>query len=215
MAGQRDRAKTIEALMTLAARQPFNQIGLADIAKEAGISLAAMREQYASKAAILSDFSRQIDKAVLEEEVDAEEPTARGRLLDLFMRRFDALAPYKPALKRMASDGWRDLLLCLGASRLAATSNLWLMAAAGIDTAGLRGALKAEALSVIYARAFRVWLKDDDPGLGATMAELDRAFDRADGLARRCDDAARFFAPFFDRLSRRNRRGEEPTDMAA
>lgn len=211
MAGQKDRAKVIDALMSLAAEQPFNRIGLAAIAERAGVPLATLRDLYANKFAILADFSRQIDKAVLEGEADAEETTTRGRLLDLFMRRFDALAPYKAAIRRMADSCWWDPLLGLSASRMAAGSNLWLMAAAGLDTAGAVGALKAEALLVVYAEALRVWLRDEDPGLGATLAALDKALERAERLARTCERARRFFDP----LLGRDRRGDDKADLAA
>lgn len=216
MAGQKDRAKIIDALMALAAEGPFNRIGLADIADKAGVSLATMRDLYAHKFAILADFARHIDKAVLEGEVDAAETTTRGRLLDLFMRRFDALAPYKAGLKRMAESSRWDPLLGLAMARLAAGSNLWLLAAAGVDTAGLRGAVKAEALVVVYAQAMRVWLTDEDPGLGATMAALDKALDRAAGVARSCERASKMFDPLFARFAgTRSTAKDDQADIAA
>ena len=67
------------------------------------MTLAEFRDLFPSKGAILGAFSRMIDRQVLEGTSDdlAGEP-ARERLFDVFMRRIDALTPYKAALRRIA-----------------------------------------------------------------------------------------------------------------
>src|SRR3954447_16789374 len=96
------RDMVVQALMNLAAGRPWNDIELADIARAAGISLADLRDLFPSKGAVLGAFSRKIDREVLEGTSDdlADEP-ARERVFDVMMRRFDAMAPYRTALRRI------------------------------------------------------------------------------------------------------------------
>lgn len=47
------REAIVEALMRLAAEQPWNDIEIADIAREAGVTLAEFRDAYPSKGAVL------------------------------------------------------------------------------------------------------------------------------------------------------------------
>ena len=97
------REAIVEALMRLAAEQPWNDIEVGDIAREAGLTLAELRELYPSKGAVLGGLARIIDRKVLAEDSTdlADEPT-RERLFDVLMRRLDAMTPYKPALRRIA-----------------------------------------------------------------------------------------------------------------
>src|SRR5687768_13367663 len=87
------RDAVIEATMRLAADRPWNDIELTDIATEAGIGLADLRDLFPSKGAILGAFSRKVDRQVLEGQSDdlAGEP-ARERIFDVMMRRLDAMA---------------------------------------------------------------------------------------------------------------------------
>ena len=52
------------------------------------------------------------------------------------------------------------------------------MTAAGISAAGPKGALRAQALTLMYVRVLSVWANDEDPGLARTMAALDRELAR-------------------------------------
>jgi AcrR family transcriptional regulator len=74
------RDRIVDALMTLAAEQPWNDIEIGDIAQEANVTLAEFRDAFPSKGAVLAGLARRIDKAVLEGTSDdlAEEP-ARER----------------------------------------------------------------------------------------------------------------------------------------
>src|SRR3712207_66334 len=86
------RDKAIDALMRLASDRPWDDIEIADIAQEAGLSLAEFRDLFPSKGAVLGAFSRRIDRQVLDGTSDdlSEEP-ARERIFDVVMRRIDAL----------------------------------------------------------------------------------------------------------------------------
>lgn len=62
-------------------------------------------------------------------------------------------------------------------------SMTWMMEAAGIETLGLRGALKVAGLTGVYLKVLKTWTEDDSPDLAKTMAALDKDLGRAESFA--------------------------------
>jgi len=191
--------RIIDAALKLALAQGWRDLALADIAAEAKIGLPELAHIFRSKAEVLAAFSRRIDAEVLAaaeaEELGSE--SLRDRLFDVLMLRFDALGPHKAALKRIALDLVGDPLGAVPLIRPTLQSLGWMLEAAGIDTSGLRGAVRVRGLALVWAAAFRVWLNDGEDQ-AKTMAELDRRLRQAeewkDALSRlrtrKTDDAA-------------------------
>jgi hypothetical protein len=208
------RDAVVDALMRLAESRPWSDIELQDIAQEAAISLADLRDMFPSKGAILGGLSRRVDRQVLEGTTDdlAGEP-ARERLFDVMMRRLDALAPYKRALKRIAQGMRGDPLALAAMNQLALNSQRYMLAAAGISTEDALGFLKLQGAVIIHANTLETWFEDDDPALARTMARLDREIRRGERVMERADDVRRLTAPFralgqalFERRRRSSRR---------
>lgn len=170
-----DREKAIAALMELLAEQSFEDIGLAEVAGRAGIKLSQLRNEFGSTLAILGTFTKQIDNAVLDGgDADMAEETPRDRLFDVLMRRIEALAPYKDALRSIMRSARRNPGLALALNAMAVRSQSWMLEAAGIGASGPRGALRAQGAALMFARVMSVWVDDDEEGLDRTMAALDR-----------------------------------------
>ncbi|WP_430911984.1 TetR/AcrR family transcriptional regulator [Methylobacterium sp. sgz302541] len=210
------REAAVEALMRLAAEQPWNDIEVGDIAREANLSLADLRDLFPSKGAVLGGLARMLDRKVLEGDTSdlADEPT-RERLFDVLMRRLDAMAPYKPALRRIAFAMKGDPLSMLALNGVALNSHRYMLAAAGIDTEGPLGRLKLQGSVVAFARVVETWLDDDDPALARTMARLDKEIRKGENVMERADDLRRLTAPLralgraaLERRPRRERRDE-------
>nr|HXY90147.1 TetR/AcrR family transcriptional regulator [Xanthobacteraceae bacterium] len=214
------RDKITEAFLVLLAEKPFEQIGLAAIADKAGVSLADMRGEFGSTFDIIASFMREIDRKVLAggEGEDAE-ATARDRLFDVLMRRFEALQPHREAVRSLARSAARHPRFAFALNRLAVRSQQWMLSAAGIDSAGVLGGLRAQALALIFARVMRVWLDDDDPGLARTMAELDRDLATGARFANLLDEISRLVPRCPPRRRTRDRgtrrTGPEPETMQA
>lgn len=220
------RQAIVDALMTLAATRPWNEIEIIDVAKAAGVTLAEFRDLFPSKGAVLGALSRIIDRKVLEGTTEdlASEP-ARERIFDVFMRRFDALEPYKEALRRIVQDLRYDPLSLAALNQVSLNSMRFMLAAAGIDTEGPLGALKLQGAVLVYANTMRTWLDDDDPTLARTMARLDRELRRAERILEGAEDLRRLTAPlrtlgrsFFDRRAPRRetrRSGDGDADNPA
>jgi AcrR family transcriptional regulator len=163
--------------MRLAEKRPWSDISLLDIADEAGIPLADLARDFSSRTQVLTELARQVDEAVLRKAERREAgDIARERLFDVVMTRFETMAPYRAALRRIVSEP-------MLAPELIATFHAslgWMLAAAGIPADGIRGAARRAGLATVYAQTFRVWLEDDDPGLARTMAALDRRLRRGE-----------------------------------
>jgi AcrR family transcriptional regulator len=176
------RERILDAALTLAARRGWRRTSLADVAAEAGIGLDQLRNKFASKPAIVGGLIRRTDERALALG-PAEGSSARDRLFDVLMRRFDALAADRAGIAAILRDACFDpaTALCL-APRLM-TSMAWMLEAAGLDSSGPVGLLRIKGLAAVYLWALREWLADDSPDLAKTMAALDRGLRQAEALA--------------------------------
>jgi len=191
-----DRDRIVDALMDLAAEQDFGEITISMIAERAGVSLADFRDGFPSKGAVLAAFNRRIDRIVLDGVTgDLADENAKERLFDVLMRRFDALTPYKPAIDSITTWARREPLAAAALNRMVVNSMRFMLEAAGIEAEGGVGALKLQGLTIAWARLVNVWLDDDDSGMAATMAELDRTLRRGDMLVARAQDVERLTSP--------------------
>jgi AcrR family transcriptional regulator len=178
--GTNDRDKAIHALMTLLAEQPFEQIGLAEVAGRAGIKLSQLRAEFGSTLAILAAHTKDIDRAVLDGgDADMADEPVRERLFDVLMRRLEALAPYKEPVRSMLRSARRNAGLALALNAMATRSQKWMLEAAGIGASGPRGALRAQGAALMFAHVLTVWVDDDEESLDRTMAALDRGLSSA------------------------------------
>lgn len=210
-----NRERIVEAFMALLAERPFEEIGFREIAARAGLTLAQCREEFGATIAILAAHMKEMDRKVLAESAsDMEEEPARERLFDVLMRRIEALAPHRAAIRSLVRSLARNPGLAFAVNGFAVRSQQWMLTAADIDAAGPRGLIRAQGLAVLYARVLRVWLEDQDPGLARTLAALDRELGRGQRWAGFLDDVYRF-VPRCGRRGRRRRYGgdgarEEP-----
>lgn len=190
------RDRIVDALMDLAAEQPFEDVTISQIAERAGVSLADFRDIFVSKGAVLAAFNRRIDRIVLDGTTgDMADENTKERLFDILMRRFDALSPYRASIESIVNWARREPIAAARLNTMALNSMRFMMEAAGAESEGAVGALKMQGLTLAWARLVNVWLNDDDPGLSATMAELDRTLKRGDMLIARAQDVDRLTSP--------------------
>jgi AcrR family transcriptional regulator len=192
------KAAIVQALLELAGERSWEDINISDIAQRANVTLSAFRDHFPSKGAVLAGFARKIDKEVLDgTTADLIGEPAKERLFDVLMRRLDALAPYKLGVEGIVEWARRDPMAAAALDRLEVNSMRFMLEAAGIDSEGPVGALKLQGLVFAWLRVLRVWFRDDDPALAATMAELDRALTRGGRFVARAEDLNRLTAPLF------------------
>jgi AcrR family transcriptional regulator len=214
------RDRIIDALMSLAAETSWDQITLPMIAAKAEVSLADLRDHYPSKGAVLGGFSKRIDRIVLDGTSDdmIGEP-ARERVLDIMMRRVDALQPYKAAMKEIRNATRRDPLMLAALNQLALNSWRYMLAAADIDTEDGLGMVRVQGAAVVFVRTLDIWFDDEGADLAKTMAKLDTELGKGEKVMDRLENMRRFAAPFrgFMRaaMERRNTKRDQREDRAS
>jgi AcrR family transcriptional regulator len=213
--GKPPRERIIAAFMSLLADKRIEQIGLAEIARTAGVSLADLRGVFGSTLAILAAQIKETDRAVLAADATdmAEEPP-RERLFDVLMRRLEVLEPHKAAVRSLIRSAAINPGIAFALNGLAVRSQQWMLTAADIDAAGPRGMVRAQGLAVLFASVLRTWVDDDDPGHARTMAALDRALARGQRWSGFLDGLSSI-PGFASRMRRRRRKGDDEETVAA
>jgi hypothetical protein len=168
----------VAACFRLAGDNGWPAVSLPAAALAAGLPLGRVREVFSSRLAMLAHFGDAIDEAVLTGAVTSG--SVRDRLFDLLMRRFDALQLHRGGvlalMRGLPSDPLAACLLAQGTQR----SMAWMLAAAGVPTEGLRGALRVQGLVAVWVWTLRTWATDETADLSTTMAAVDAALARAE-----------------------------------
>lgn len=198
------KSAIIEALMSLAAERRWEDITIADVAERAGLDLPQFRALFVSKGAVLAELSKRIDLIVLKGTDPAlDDEPAKERLADVLLRRLDAMAPYRAGFKSIRQWARHDPLAATALNRVVINSMRFMLEAAHLDSEGPVGALKLQGLALAWARILDVWFDDEDEGLGATLAVLDRELSRGArlvGYAQDLNHLAQPLASIFGRL---------------
>ena len=169
------RDKALDAFLGLIAEKGYAGVALRDVAQAAGLGFADLYRVYPDKTALAAAFMARIDAEVMAgtpSSVDPEE-TPRDRLFDVMMRRYDALRPYRAALRALRRAGTRDPVLAIAMGPGLRRSMAAMLEAASVASDGLPGALRQNGLLAIHYAVSRVFDRDDTQDLSKTMAALD------------------------------------------
>ena len=178
------KCKIVETALELAAEQGWANTTLRDISEKSGFSLSEIHTYIEHKDDILALLGRIIDQRVLGDISISEQDTIseRDRIFDIFMDRYDILNDYRAGVIAVL-----DSLLCdpkqviISMPHICRSMN-WMLEAAGVETSGVRGAIKVTGMTAIYLKVLRVWKTDDSKDMSKTMAALDKSLDRAEGI---------------------------------
>ena len=175
----------LDAFIKLIAEKGFADVALRDVAEAAGLGLADLYKVYPDKVALVAAFMARIDAEVLAGTPSRSDPeeTARDRLFDAMMRRYDALRPYRDALAAIRRAGARDPMLALAIGPALRRSMDAMLEAASVPSEGLTGALRQNGLLAIHYAVSRVYDKDETTDLSKTMAALDSRLKMAERWA--------------------------------
>lgn len=167
--------RILDAALAVAARDGWSAASLAAVAREAGVPLVEIYDRFPARAALAQALLRRIDRAMLAGADDDGVVTPQDRLFDVIMRRIDVLQEHREGYLAVLRS--RDAGL-IAAAPAAMRSLSWIGEAAGLSTAGWRGALRLQALGAVYLAVLRAWASDDSSDLGATMAALQEGLSR-------------------------------------
>ncbi len=178
------KERAVKAALDLSSRMGWDMLTLTDIAKESHASLAELSSVFDDKGDILNAYGRMLDKKTLERfgEADPSMPE-RDRLFDIIMERFDILNEDRAAIVSVLKSFTTDPKQAIISLPHLGRSMAWMLEAAGMDTNGMRGAIKIAGMTGVYLYALRAWMDDDSTDLAKTMAALDRGLSRAEQAA--------------------------------
>jgi ubiquinone biosynthesis protein COQ9 len=168
-------ADLLTAAFRIAARGDWPTAGLALLAREAKLPLSAVFGILSDKDQILSLMSRWADTALLgEPPLSPTDGSERERLFDVLYRRLESLQPWRHGIARLLADRKTDPLIwfkrALGGRQMQASVSV-LARQAGVSLCPFQNL----GLIWVYGYSVTVWLQDETPDQGPTMAALDRA----------------------------------------
>ncbi len=208
------KGRIIDAALKLAAAKPWHDVTLHEIAQAAGVGLVDLSKEFYGKLSIMAAFTKLVDQEVLGRArlVHGTDESHRDRVFDVIMTRFDVLQPYRAALKSIVTDSG----MLPGPDMLARSmrSQHWMLVAAGIPADGPAGRAREAALLSVYARTFREWLDDEDPGRAKTMAVLDRRLRNGERWMQTFEDVHARFEKFGELFQRGKGRGRDQAETA-
>ncbi len=176
--------RIVDAIRALVEEHGWRGLGTADIAERSEADRAKIHRLAPTPLAALRLVLRHIDQRVLAEgPVDAADP-ARDRLFEIMMRRYEALVPWRTALRRLS----RSLpppapFAAVGLALAIERSMAAMLEAAGIEASGIAGAVRVRGLCLVHADVLRTFLDDDTVDLAGTMKALDQRLRQAERLA--------------------------------
>jgi AcrR family transcriptional regulator len=175
----------LDAFLGLVAEKGFAAVALRDVAEAAGVGMADLYRVYPDKVSLVAAFMARLDAEVLVGTPTRNDPeeTARDRLFDVMMRRYDALRPHRAALGAIRRAGTRDPLLALSMGPALRRSMAAMLEAASVPSDGLGGALRQNGLLAIHYAVSRVFDRDETADLSKTMAALDSRLKMAERWA--------------------------------
>ena len=178
----------VKAALALAETEKWGDLTLAAIAEKAELALQDFHG-LADKA----DLSRAVEQsfdAGMSEGSMSEDETARTRLFDVIMMRFEAMETVRDGA--MSFLRWRDRSLDGLALRLTsrAAAAKWALTCAGLDgSSRIPKGVQITAIAWVIAQTERAWRQETSPDLSRTMAVLDAELikleERAEWLTKR------------------------------
>jgi AcrR family transcriptional regulator len=170
-----------DAAFRLLAKQDWNALTLAAVARAAKVPLTELHVLAPSKPALIGlMLARAGEDTARRYKPEKGSDNERDRIFDVALTWFETLGAKKVALRALYDGLRRDPLALFAARNEFVGAAEWLLTLAEAD-GGRALPLKAVALAGLLVRALPVWLEDDDE-MSKTMAQLDAGLARAKWL---------------------------------
>lgn len=173
------------ATLHVAAERGWSALRVAEVRDRAALAPDQARGLRLTKRQLANVVAQYLDEqAVREADVDTS-GSARERVFDAVMSRFDAMEAHRAGVVAVRQGIMRDPRLIGPAGVGTLRTAKRLLELAGETTRGPVGRLRIKGLAAILVRVSRAWLNETSSDLSRTMAELDRALRDVEDLAGR------------------------------
>ena len=142
-------AALIAAALDLGAEQGWPAVSAAAACQRAGLDIATARRRLPTRRSILARFGALADAHALAGA--SRDGTARDRLFDLLMRRFDFLQIHRGGVVALMKALPLDPALGVWLAGETLASLGWMLESAGLSAAGARGGLRRQGLLAVWA----------------------------------------------------------------
>jgi len=172
--------RVLRAAMDLAATEGWGTVTTEAVARRAKLRPEQVAERHGSRRAIVAALAARADRAMIAGEAADPALPWRDRLFEVLMRRFEALAPYRPGLKSVLNEApRRPCESALGARGVGRAMGK-AVEAAGFAPRSPKGLAAGLLAGAVYVGVLRRFVEDDSPDLAPTMAALDRRLRQAE-----------------------------------
>lgn len=179
MAKATPRDRLILAALHVAAKKPWLEVTLDQVARAGKATLATTQEAFPNMAAIPPAIVAYIDAQTVANAggFDGESPP-RDRLFEILMARFDIMQSHRQGLLAIAEACRQSPALGLAVLR-----QQWMAMRTMLRIAELEpDAAHTAGLLALYHHVLRGWMRDSSADMAKTMATLDRALTRAETI---------------------------------
>ncbi len=175
----------IKSALKCAVVEGWANVTMRDIADEAQISLADIYEVFDDKGDILVRYGRMLDRKVMEAFPKFHPETKyRDRLFDILMERFDLANQDRAAILSILNSIKSDPKQTIIALPHLGLSMSRMLDLAGVDSNGIKGAVRVAGMIGLYSWVLRTWMIDESDDLSKTMAVLDKSLNCVDDIAK-------------------------------
>ncbi len=177
------------AALQLAAKHPWSDVTLEDLAHAAGLPFASVQAAFpdleAVPPAVVQFITRESEKAFSSPpDLPDEELSPRDLLGDLLMTRFDVLQTHRAGILGLtrALQAEPPLVADVVQAQIHAVRSL-LAHANVLSPVPWKGFVQTLGFWALYVAVFRRWCSDETPDLAPTLATLDRVLHHAEPFA--------------------------------
>lgn len=175
----------IDALLKTVAEQGWSAVGVRSLLDDTGVPASSFYRHFDGRYSVVLAVSRRLSAQMLDSLAGWEaDDSARDKLFEAIMARFDAALPHKGAVRALLRAAPADPLLAATLAVAMQEAMRRVLEAADLPSGGLAGLIRCQALAVAYGQVVRVWLDDDTADQARTMAALDKHLSRLERLAR-------------------------------
>ncbi len=177
--------KIIDSALYLAVDQGWEYTTLRDIADHAQISAVDLYDVIDDKGDILAILGRIIDRKLMDglDISNDSLSSPRERLFDIMMDRYEVLNDYRDGVCAILESFKCDPKQMVISLPHLCKSMSWMLEISGIETSGIKGAIKVAGMTGVYIKVLRIWHKDESADLSKTMSYLDKTLERAERAA--------------------------------
>jgi len=178
------KKRLIQSSLDLAAKTSWVDVSIDDIAAHADVKITDAVVLCPDKQSILMAYGYYVDSQLADNFSNEiwDGMSDKDRLFDVLMDRFDILNENRAGVVSIINAVTLDPRQAICHAPMICQSMENVSKIANVSMDGLMGSVKLTALSALYLKILRDWVRDDSVDMPITMANLDKALGYLDKI---------------------------------